>query len=94
MKKVKRLPVHNIDAALRAYYGKGYLNNNDIGEIFGTTTKSTIYEMKRPVIAEERKREYPVVVPFHVCAKIAFEVWGIDVAELERNKKKLDALGL
>lgn len=94
MAKVRRFPVADISAAIKLYYGKGYLNNKDIGEIFGTNVKSTIHQMKKPVMEEEKKRDLPVVVPCHVNAKIAFEVWGINVAELERNLKKMQELEL
>ena len=43
---------------------------------------------------EEVKRGVPIVIPHHVNVKIAYEVWGIDVQELERNKKKLTELNL
>jgi len=94
MSKVRRLPIADTDAAIRLYYGKGYLNNNDIGKIFGTEVKSTIFQMKKPVMAEEKNRNLPIVVPYHVNAKIAFEVWGLDIEELELNRKKLKELGL
>lgn len=93
-KKIRRLPVRNADAALKAYYGTGYISNKEIGAIFGTSTPSTISRLKRPVMDEERARDIPVVVPYHVSVKIAFEVWGIDVEELERNRKKLIELDL
>ena len=94
MSKIKVLPIKNIDAALKAYYGAGYLGNKDIGEIFGIRNPSTIYNIKKPVIEKERAANMNVVVPHHVNAKIAFSVWGLDVSELERNRKKLKSLGL
>ena len=94
MEQIRRRAVKNVDAALMAYYGPGYIDNKTIGVIFGTKTASTIYKLKLPVMAEERKRNIPVVVPHHVNVKVAFEVWGIDVKELERNKKKLEELNL
>jgi hypothetical protein len=33
-------------------------------------------------------------VPSHVNVKVAFDVWGIDVKELERCKKKMAELAL
>ncbi len=93
MSKIRRLPIADTASAIRLYYSKGYLNNKDIGQIFGTEVKSTIYQMKKPVTEEEKKRNLPVAVPFHINAKIAFEMWGLDIAELEKNQKKLNALG-
>lgn len=94
MPKIKRMPVKNADAALMAYYGTGYIGNKEIGEIFGTKTPSTIYNLKKPVLEAEKEQNAPIVVPHHVNAKLAFSVWGIDVSELERNRKKLNELNL
>lgn len=87
-------PVKNIDAALKAYYTMSYLDNKTIGVIFDTKADSTIAKLKKPVKDEESKRNMPVVVPRHINTKVAFEVWGIDINELEKNKMKLTKLGL
>lgn len=89
-----RMPVANIDAALRAYYGNGYIGNDEIREIFGTDASSTIWRMKRQVQEAEKAKGIPMVVPRQVNVKVAFEVWNIDIKELERNRKKLIELGL
>lgn len=94
MTKTRRLPVKDIDAALKAYYGTGYIGNKEIGEMFGTSSSSTINKLKKPVREAEREQNLPVYVPYHVNARIAFEVWGIDVKELERNRKKMHDLNL
>lgn len=89
-----RLNIKNVDAALRAYYGSGYIGNKEISEIFGTSCNSTLANLKRSVKKVEIERGIPTVVPAHVNTKVAFEVWQIDVSELERGRKKLQALGL
>ena len=87
-------PVRNIDAALRAYYGcGGYIDSKVIKEIFGISD-STVWKMKRDVREEEALRNVPIVVPYHVNVKVAFDVWGIDVKELERCRKKIAELAL
>lgn len=91
---VRRFPVADVDAALRAYYGTGYIGNREIGEIFGVKAGSTISKLKKPVMEEETIRGKAVIVPKHVNVKIAFEIWGINVKELEHNRKKLHELGL
>ena len=92
-RKVAR-PVQNVDAALRAYYGNGYINNKAIKEIFGFKSDTAVWKMKMAVRDEEVKRNIPIVIPQHVNVKIAFEVWGIDIKELERNRQKLLDLNL
>ncbi len=92
--KVKRRPIASVDAALRAYYGNGYLSNKEIKEIFQTSSDASVQRLKKPVIEAEKKEDHPVVVPFHVNTRIAFKVWGIDVKELEKNRKKRQGLDL
>ena len=93
-RKVSR-PVKDINAALEAYYcSNGYINNTQIKRIFGLKSDSAISKVKHMVQDEELKRNVPIVIPYHVNVKIAYEVWGIDVKELERNKKKLTELDL
>lgn len=93
-KTIRRYPVADIDAALRAYYGTGYIGNREIRDIFGVRANSTAIALKKQVLAEETARGKAVIVPGHVSVKVAFEVWEIDVSELERNRKKLRELGL
>jgi hypothetical protein len=91
--KVKIRQIADIDAALVAYYRTVYINNEQIGRIFGTTARSSIWQLKKPVIEEEQRRELPVVVPHCINARVAFEVWA-ERKELERIGSKLQALGL
>lgn len=91
---VKRLPVKDIDAALKAYYGTGYISNDQIRDMFGIKSGATLQRLKKPVLAEEKYQNVPIVVPHHINARIAFDVWGINVRELEQNRKKMQELGL
>jgi hypothetical protein len=94
MTPIKRPPVFDVDHALKVYYGKGYISNADIKQIFGVKADTSVARLKKTVKAKEREENIPVVVPHHVNARIAFEVWRIDVEELERNRRKLAKLGL
>ena len=91
---MKRRQVANAEAAIRAYYGNGYIGTAEVKAIFGDMSDATACNYKRYVKDEERAREIPEVVPHHVSTKIAFEVWKIDIKELERNRQKLRSLGL
>lgn len=94
VRKVSR-PVKDINAALEAYYcSNGYINNTQIKRIFGLKSDSAIAKIKHMVQDEEVKRGVPIVIPKHVNVKIAYEMWGIDINELERNRKKLTELNL
>ncbi len=89
-----RLPIADVNAVLKAYYGNGYIGNKEIKEIFGTTASSTVWKLKKAVREEEKKREIPTVVPRQVSVRVAFDVWKIDVKEIERNRRKLIELNL
>lgn len=91
---IRRPQLKNIDAAIKAWYGTGYINNATIAEIFGVRGSKTIARLKNAVRAEEVERGIPTVVPFHVNVKVAFDVWNIDVNELVKNREKLIKLGM
>lgn len=91
---VIRQNILNIEAAIRAYYGNGYIGNAEIREIFGPLGSGTISKMKRAVREEEARQGVPIVVLNHLNVRVAYEVWGIDIDELVRNRKKLIALNL
>ena len=91
---MKRPNIQNIEAAIRVFYGNGYVSNAEIKDIFGVKSDAAVSRIKKPVLAEETKRNIPRVVPFCVNAKVAFEVWGIDVPELVKSREKLIRLGL
>lgn len=93
-KKIRRLPVKNFDAALRIYYSMDYIGNKEIGEIFGTTTPSTIYKLKKPVLQAEKENDVLIVVPYHINTKLAYRVWGIDIQDIEKSRRKLQDLQL
>jgi len=86
-------PVKDIDAALRAYYGNGYISNKEVAKIFDAG-KSLTWKLMKAVREHEAENGVPIVIPHHVTVSVAFEVWGINVKELERNRKKLAELNL
>lgn len=91
---IRRPQLKNIDAAIKAWYGTGYINNSTIAKIFGVRSDATVARLKKAVRAEEVERGIPTVVPFHVNVKVAFEVWNIDINELVKNREKLIKLGM
>lgn len=91
---MKRPEVKNTEAAIRCYYGTGYIGNSDMLEIFGSMSPNTISKLKKAVRAEEIEQNIPEVVPHKVTAKIAYKVWNIDIDQLIENRRQLQALGL
>lgn len=91
---MKRPEVMNTEAAIRHYYGTGYIGNREMLEIFGNRGAATISRLKKAAREEEVKQQIPEVVPNKVNVRVAYQVWGIDVEMLIENRKQLQALGL
>ena len=86
--------ITNIDTALRIYYEKDELDNKDIKELFNGLSDSKAISMKKEVLAEMTKRNIPQFRKHTVNTDVAYELWGINIERLERNRAKLIKLGL
>ena len=86
--------IQNIDVALRLYYTKHELGNKEITELFGKLSSSTIAQMKNEVLEKMDELQTPKYRYHTVNTEVAYDVWGINVAELERKRAKLIKLGL
>ena len=84
--------VQNIETALRLYYEMPELSGEDIKTLFGGISNSTVTNLKKPVRA--RMKELGLFCPtrYAVNTKVAYEIWGIDVKDLEIRYKKHKAL--
>lgn len=91
---MKRPEVMNTEAAIRHYYGTGYIGNKEMLEIFGKKGSATIARLKKAARLQEIEQEIPEVVPNKVNVRIAYQVWNIDIDQLIENRKQLQALGL
>ncbi len=91
---MRRPEIVSVEAAIRHYYGAGYIGNKEMREIFGSVSTATLAKLKRAVRDEEMKRAIPEVVPNKVSVEVAYEVWNIDPDTLVKNRQKLLKLGL
>jgi hypothetical protein len=90
---IRRPNVKNIDAAVRLYYEKFELGSKDIREIFDAKSSVTVTNLKkiaREKMAEKDRMPYD---KYCVPTDIAYEAWGLDIADLERRRAKLIKLG-
>jgi len=87
-------PITNIDTALKVYYNNSELGNKEIKSLFGQRSSATISRLKRNVKDEMQTRAIPSYGANKVNTVIAFEVWGIDVKDLEKRLKKIKELNL
>lgn len=86
--------IKDIDTALRVYYTYPELSNAQIRELFGNIAGSTISKYKQAVRAIQAEREVKTSQLNTINTEIAYEVWGINVADLEKRRAKLIKLGL
>lgn len=88
-----RIPqLRSVESAVRLYYEKSELANNDIKALFDVHSSATIAKLKK--LARERMAEenIPIWNSQNVNTKKAFEVWGLQIDDLEQRLKKLREL--
>ena len=84
----------DLDAAIRVYYASPELRNAEISEIFKGISAATINRKKRRVKEEMRKRGVHTWHPNAINTTLAYEVWGLDIKDLEHRRSKLMELGM
>ena len=92
MTHVRIPPIANLETAIRLYYSRVELSTADVKELFPSVGKNTIAKLKqrvREVMAERNVLYYNARC---VNTRTAYEVWGLNVNELEENFKKLQKL--
>ena len=89
-----RPQIVNVDAAIRVYYGTGFMSCADIKDIFGNMGSARMAKLRKMVREQEALDGIPAAVTRCVHTKTAFKAWGIDIDELVENRKKLKKLNL
>lgn len=86
--------IADIETAIRIYYQYPEIDNNQMRELFGKISSSTAARYKKAVKDEQINRDVKTMCIDAVNTEVAYDVWGIDVVDLERRLKKLKSLGL
>jgi len=86
--------ITGIDNALKIYYTHSEIGNKEISALFGRLSSATTAKLKKLVKDEMLKRNEMSYGLYKVKTGTAYDVWGIDAADLERRRKKLKALEL
>ena len=86
--------VTSIDNALQIYYSHPEIGNTEIKALFGKHSSATISKLKRAVKDKMNEQDTLSYGINKINTSIAYDVWGIDVADLERRRKKLRDLNL
>ncbi|MCI9414535.1 MAG: hypothetical protein HFJ79_05070 [Clostridiales bacterium] len=86
--------ISSIDKALEIYYRHSEIGNKEMTTLFGKHSTATINRLKQLVKSEMAVRGIRSYCAYSINTKLAFEVWGIDVDDLEKRRGKLLNLGL
>lgn len=82
----------SLETAIRLYYSRIELSNNDIRELFGKLGSATVVKLKkkaRQVMQERGRMAWNAQL---VNTEDAFTAWGLDIADLERRHKKIQSM--
>lgn len=90
--KVK--PITSIDTALRIYYMYSEIGNKEMRELFGKTDANVLVRYKNAVREKQTEKGVKTSQLYTVNTAVAYEVWGINVDDLEHRREKLKKLGL
>lgn len=87
--------VKDLGTAVRIYYSYPEMSNKEIKELFGRDfSGATLARYKSMIRQRQRELGIKTAVPYSVNTKVAFEVFGIDITEIEKSMAKLQKLGL
>jgi hypothetical protein len=87
-------PISSIDNALRLYYSHSEIGNKEIKALFGSLSSATVSRLKTAVKGEMARRDICSYGMYKINTSVAFDVWGIDVNNLEVRRRKLKELNL
>ncbi len=87
-------PITGIESALKIYYSNSELGNKEITALFGRRSSATVSRLKRIVKDEMNKQDVYSYGANKVNTEVAYKVWGIEIADLEKRIKKLKELNL
>jgi hypothetical protein len=86
--------ITDINTALKIYYTHSELGNKEITALFGRRSSATVSRLKRIAKDEMNKKDVLSYGANKVNTSVAFEVWGIDISDLEKRMKKIKELAL
>lgn len=91
--RVRIPPITTVETAVRIYWEHPEIGNAEMRELFGERSPNIFSAMKK--LAREHMRERPVTClsAARIPTYIAYEAWGLDIADLEKRMEKLRKLG-
>ena len=86
--------ITSIDNALKIYYSHSEIGNKEIISLFGRLSSATTAKLKKLAKDEMISRDILSYGMHKVNTTVAYDVWGIDINDLEKRHKKLKTLEL
>jgi len=87
-------PITGIDIALHIFYSFSEIGNKEICKLFGRISSAKLSKLKKAVKDEMHNHNIYSYGMYKINTAVAYAVWGIDVADLEKRRKKLKDLKL
>ncbi|MCL2562647.1 MAG: hypothetical protein FWE08_01245 [Oscillospiraceae bacterium] len=94
MRKINIPPITSIENALSVYYRYPELGNKQIIELFGDISHTTVAKIKKYVKDEQYQRDIFSYGANTVNTEVAYQVFGLDISDLESRLEKIRALDL
>lgn len=94
MRKINIPPITSIENALSVYYRYPELGNKQIIELFGDISHTTIAKIKKHVRDEMYQQDIFSFGANTVNTEIAYQIFGLDIEDLENRLEKIRALNL
>ena len=83
----------DIKTAVQIYYTKPEIGTNEIKELFSVKGTKAL-QMKNEVRKVMAEKGVKVWLPYSVNTKVAYEMWGLNITDLEARLEKLQSLGM
>ncbi len=84
----------DVETAVRIYHENTEIGSAEIVELFGgKLSSSTVCRLKDEVRKVQIERNVKTWSSYSVNTKIAYEVWHLDIDDLEKRLAKLQKLG-
>ena len=94
MTNVRVPQISSVQTAIRIYYEKIELRNQDILELFGNMSSATVSRLKKKAREQMALDGVTSWTGYGVSTESAYRAWGLDINDLEKRYSKLKDLNL
>ena len=92
---MKIMQIKDLATAIRIYYEKPELTNQDIRELFNSNlSEYMLQKLKKKAGIKMAEKKVPRWSVCTVNTECAYEAWGLNITDLEKRYAKLQKLGM